>query len=583
MNESNATRDVDTWFRGLGLSLKVPRETFQYEGKDGQILDMPWIRPSVWMKFLMSKCPDLLAGTRSDIEEQLLAFWKTYHCIHPTHEVFAGGVDTERLSRTVPLLLHGDEGRYLKRSNFMLCTLEPALGSEPCKNVPACNCSADPVPERYQHTDLCADVSADMTHAIRIAARQSNTMKGHCYLSRFLCFGMASQQYKSCPGLLDKAFSLVSEDMSRLVSTGVLIGEPSNAKRFWAGYLGTKGDMKFHHQVGHLSRSYYNLGVKTFRPMCHLCMAGSEAQPMESLDDEPAWASTENAEEPWLEVPSLASIAFDRNARASCFRLDPFHLLKCGHLRDLCGSGVVALCYLGKFDFDEGESLSIENRLIRAHSSFRLWCVASHKTPAMRSFSKLNFNIPNASSYAWVNTKGSDIWLLLNWLLFFLRTCMRKKAGDPRRLFKALEQSLDSSIVFYQVLQSHMLWLQRPCARRAQHHLLRSLRGYKVCSEECLKLQLACFSLKPKLHACHHMSRDLSKQLSRHAPLVLSPLIYNCEANEDMVGRISRLARRVSARTVNHRVFDRLLYKSKALMRSRFCKRKRGKAPCRRT
>ena len=577
MNESNATRDVDHLFRSCDLCLKVPRETFQYLAKDGnQVLDMHWVRPSVWIKFLLEEHPSLLVGTkRSSIQEQLLGFWTTYRKVHPNHAVF-DNPDPLRLSHTLPIFLHGDEGRYLKRSNYMLCTVESVLGSSRYKCAHACDCSADPVLNRYP--DLQVDVSAEDARAIHVARRQSNTMKGHCYLSRFLCFGMASQQYKACEGLLDQAFGLVAEDMGSLVSEGLLIGDPPNATRFWVGYMGVKGDMKFHHQVGHLNRSYFNLGKKTFRPLCHLCMAGSEGQPMESLADEPAWAVSEHVQEPWHEAPALAQIPYDKDARASCFRLDPFHLLKVGHLRDLCGSGVVALCYLGKFDFEEGESLSIESRLNRAHGNFSLWCTASHKTPALRSFSKLNFNIPNASSYAWVNCKGSDASLILSWLLFFIRTCVHVKGEDPKRLFKALEQSLESAIVFYKVLQSHRLWLQRPCAQRAQHHLLRMLRGYKVCSQECFNLQLACFGLKPKLHALHHMSRDLSRQLSRKAPLILSPLACNCEAHEDMVGRISRLARRVSSRTVNARVFERLLYKSKALVRRRFSSSRGRKA-----
>ena len=48
---------------------------------------------------------------------------------------------------------------------------------------------------------------------------------------------------------------------------------------------------------------------------------------------------------------------------------------------------------------------------------------------------------------------------------------------------------------------------------------------------------------------------------------MMSPLVFNCESNEDLIGKIARLARRCDARLVNARVFDRLMFKTKALLR----------------
>ena len=149
----------------------------------------------------------------------------------------------------------------------------------------------------------------------------------------------------------------------------------------------------------------------------------------------------------------------------------------------------------------------------------------------------------------------------------FLTTHMTVCADDPTELFEAMKQTLQSALLMLRILYSHGLWLSRKCARRVQHHMLRYLRGYKVCADMCAKIPVAGFGLKPKYHSMHHICMEIAFQLTSGAMLVLSPLAFNCEGNEDAVGRVCRVARRVSARTVNGAVFDRLMCKTKALIR----------------
>ena len=571
--DSNAHRDVDRLIHRFGLMCKVPRDVFLFEAADGQkILEVPWIRPTSWVRYLMQSYPALLTGVQKGMERQLESFWKCYQNVQPGHVAYQ---NPSRLKYTLPLLLHGDEGRYLKRSNYMICTVESVFGSEG-HVAKQCDCSKDPVLQRYADLDL--DDWSEDAKVLGSVDAQRTTMKGHCYLSRFLLFGTPTQQYKENPGLLDKAFALVAEDLTQLVTEGICL---DNGSRIYAGFLGVKGDMKFHHQVGHLTRSYYNLGKRRHYPICHLCLAGAPQIPFESVDDHPEWEDTLFKDCPWDEnaVPSLASIPFDPLCAPAIFRLDPFHLWKVGTGRDLCGSTIAVLAQLGKFDFFPEDTKNIEDRLNRAHNCFRLFCEGSRYTPALRTFSKNLLNYPDAGSYAWCNTKGSDTILLTKWLLFYLSTHMAKAPDDPHRLLKAMTQSLESALVFFNVVNKHGLWLHRRCAQRAQHHLTRAIRGYKVCSAECLKLGIAGYGLKPKLHGLHHLSKELASQLRSRAPRVLSPLSFNCEANEDLVGRVSRLARKVSSRTVNHRVFDRLLCKTKALLRRKFVKMLAPAAP----
>lgn len=95
------------------------------------------------------------------------------------------------------------------------------------------------------------------------------------------------------------------------------------------------------------------------------------------------------------------------------------------------------------------------------------------------------------------------------------------------------------------------------------HHVMVMLKGYKRLAHESAKLDLVAYSLKPKLHSMRHIAGDIENQLRSGAPKILNILAFSCEPNEDMVGHVARLSRRVSARTVNHRVFDRVCIRMK--------------------
>eukprot|EP00439_Symbiodinium_sp_Y106_P014782 s1931_g2.t1 len=332
MAEGNASRDVHDMLSTFNLGLRVPRECITYAVDTGEApIHLPWIRPSQWVSYLVATHPEAMFGTTTQVGDQLQAFWECYRESHPGHQVFA----SSRLRRTIPLLLHGDEGRYLKRSNYLITTVESCLG-RPASKMQCCTCKADPVLSRYNDLDV-------EPHPKRArASKQHCNSTGHPYLSKFLCCGMATKEYKEHPELMFEAFRLLAEDLEDLCSNGV---EIHGHGRFYGGFLGLKGDMAFHHKIGHLTRSYRNLGKERDLAMCHLCNAGEEHVPFESVEDTPAWEDTFCVSEPWPEddPPDLSSIPFDPLCRPAMFRLDVFHLWKVGLGRDLVGSGVADL------------------------------------------------------------------------------------------------------------------------------------------------------------------------------------------------------------------------------------------------
>lgn len=519
------------------------------------------------MKLLLANYRFLLGGgcDGEQFHQQLASFWTCYEFYQPNHEVFKK--DKSALSSTIPLLVHGDEGRYLKKGNFMVCTIECALGCDTDKKEkkPRCECGSDPLLSRYGNIGLGREGDAAFLQAIGTASQQHVNDSGNEFLSKFLVFGMSSLIYKKHKGILTQAFEMVAADLKQLHDVGITI----QGHTFFASTIGCKGDLKFHHQVGNLQRSYYNVGVRENHPICSLCLAGTNGVHFEDVSANPVWLQTMYTQKPWNEgcCPALATIPFEVGCEEAIFRLDLFHCWKCGLGRDLTGSTLIIMCQLQYFDFEGDDQFNLPARLGRAHSSFSLWCLANHKSPALHSFSKSLLNFKNQKSFAWFNVKGSDLTLLTAWLLFVVK-CSREIHGERySALEAALIETFESAKIVFGVLHSHQLWLSRLCAQRVQHHLTVLVRGYKCLAREARLLRIVAYGLKPKLHAVDHINRDLQRQLNNGAPRVLNCMVFSCEANESVVGHVSRLSRRVSSRTVSHRVLDRICIKVKCLIR----------------
>ena len=201
----NATRNITRMLNRAGMAIEVPREILKYEIQDGSVIELPVVKPSSWLQLILKKYPELLFP-QNNMEEELQVFWNHYRFIQPNHEIFKS--PPEQLKRTLPILVHGDEGRYLKKGNYLIATIEMMLGSTPTK-LKECCCEADPVLERYPevHND---EGNIFSRRECEVASKQLVNLSGNCFLSKYLLFGMASQQYKAHPDLVHQAMGMVS-------------------------------------------------------------------------------------------------------------------------------------------------------------------------------------------------------------------------------------------------------------------------------------------------------------------------------------------------------------------------------------
>ncbi|OLP87519.1 hypothetical protein AK812_SmicGene31249 [Symbiodinium microadriaticum] len=176
--------------------------------------------------------------------------------------------------------------------------------------------------------------------------------------------------------------------------------------------------------------------------ICHLCDAGAQGLPYTDVSSAPQWLSTLGASLPWESTPPLNEAPFSVSSPAFLYKLDPFHVLKFGIFRDACASTVIRLCFLEYFDC-EGELQNVPERLSRAFSFYKLWCLAEKKNPSLKGFTRMNMHYDNNHSFAWFNCKGSEVTLLMQWLDFQLLHFLENvKQESHRPELRAMHQMI---------------------------------------------------------------------------------------------------------------------------------------------
>lgn len=118
---------------------------------------------------------------------------------HPGHCVFTQHM--HRLSRVVPILLHGDEGRAVKRTNYLVMSMESPLGSVPDSKI-SCDCCEALRCRRNLPTYGEENIGAISTATLETARKQLTNYKGHSYLSKWLLFGVGGWVYKKHPHIV---------------------------------------------------------------------------------------------------------------------------------------------------------------------------------------------------------------------------------------------------------------------------------------------------------------------------------------------------------------------------------------------
>ena len=542
---SNAFRDASRFVRKWGLKWNIQPSYYHYS-KDTII---PYLSPRAMVGHLLAKCPQLLFGgiqNTQDAQQQLLSFWEGYRSTHSDHQVFE--THNDYLMNVLPMLWHGDEGRGVRRGNTAVSTLESPFGLDSYSE------------DVYDRCDCCTpDVDPELWK------RQNVNLKYHSFLTKFLVFAIPKRFYKGNSVIMDLC-KIIALELRSLFHEGIFI----NGKLWFVALLGLKGDMAWFLKVAELERCYNRLSTLQDKACCHECLAGQAGTPFEDTSRNPAWKSTRYVQRPWRQAPSsgLMQVPFDRSAPEKVLRRDIFHASKVGTYQDYIAGSILLVAELGYFD-DASQGNSRQKILQRMHGHFRLYCSAAGKSPALMSFSKGFLNVPSRKHYGWAKCKGSDATLLMEWISVMAGSCLNKLLNeDHRATLLAIRTGAQAGNKWLDQMYKHGLWWT-PCCAVAINELGRKfVQRYTYLAWVCLhKWKFPAFAMKPKLHMLCHTIIETDEMVANNSGRVLSCLAFNCEANEDAIGRLSRISRKVHQARVCERVIEMYLTKAHALFK----------------
>ena len=580
MHATHGERDCQRLFKKFGLRLSIPVSRLEFRGEAGPV-SLPFLKVSDYFSFLLRRAPELLMGGHKKgqkAKELCLRFWEGYRLFHPDHKIFTRFTPDE-LKMVIPLALHGDKGRgYLKLPLFCF-SFEGVFGlpkdlrdrssragdKSRAEHGGKLQMPCGQRSEEQHRPEKIQDESCPKRRKLNVGdaiPAMPHNGRGHVFLTRFLGAAIPSKMFKQHPGLVPMYLEELQEDLTKLFDSGCLC----EGETYHAALVGVKGDYEFHLEVAGYKRSYSNVGTVNDRPFCPECGAGSPGVPGVDTKDSPTWLQSLYADEPWDSIPPLSRIPFSDTQRASLYRRDAFHTLKYGFLKDFAASCVMYLAQLQYFDQPE-DSCALDNRLARAYGHFKLFCIAASKTSTFRKFSVATFHRTKATKHPFIGGKGADSIIFLQWLELLLKLKVARPL-DPTHLevLTAMLETVQGGLAFVGVYHSHDIFMPPGCARFMLKSGMKLLRGYCYLANRCIQERRRLFSLRPKVHFYHHILVDLQQQLSKGHPYILNyPALYNCEANEDFIGRVSRLSRRVSPKINARRTLDRYLVACKLI------------------
>ncbi|CAE7721437.1 unnamed protein product [Symbiodinium microadriaticum] len=519
----------------LGLALPIPLIETPSECIHGTAARIPRISIKGWVEyFLKHNHWHILAGLRKPdkVREQKIwkAWWERYRVHDPAHAIFEaadkGQVD---LCRTAAVVLHGDEGKGRRRQAFFVLSFHSVLGRGTNQSVPS------------------KQVLSKATKKVRKPYLKMNlNFKGHSFTTRFVTGVLPRAAYGDQDIHFFDLLSAAYEDAKFLGTVGL---EDRQGNKYWLCCLKTIGDWPFLAKAGALQRTYAN-AVKSINQVasgiCHLCEAGCAHAPFEQIETRrPKWLSTLGASSPFKHWPAAVAIVQNRQTLAEHFAFDLFHTFHLGVGKYFVASVLAILSTL-----ESGGS--VELRFQQLTAKYREWCRRSGRTMFVSKLTKDLITWEATSDYpkgTWF--KGNLTTTLLEWI----------ESLDGSVTDSMLVLALDATKAinrFFRILYSEGVWLEVETAAETGELLSKFLRRYGELAKQAHFDDVTLWPLPPKLHPLQHFAIELLA-CARGGRAAMNPLTYSTQMSEDLVGRPSRLSRRVATRLVVGRTLERYL------------------------
>eukprot|EP00439_Symbiodinium_sp_Y106_P035573 s6221_g4.t1 len=350
-----------------------------------------------------------------------------------------------------------------------------------------------------------------LSHPNKFGQQTGINLQGHSFTTRFLTGVMPKQMYRDSLDVFDNFMVHTMSSLESLYYQGLQLPH-GRVLRFLV--VGLKGDLPFLAKAGHLNRTFSNIRKAPERPTskplvgcCWMCGAGSPNIPFEDFGTAPRWLGTCGANNalPWHSMPPWFDHvpAHVHEDRGSFFKLDILHIYHLGVGRDFGGS----------------------SKYPTGHWS-----------------------------------KASDTPVLVQFVFWILQQHPAEVAQS--RMLQVMSSASEAIGIFMRELLQAPLWLSPEQAQRAGEASLHFLQCYAKSVDIFYRKAECKFNLVPKLHCLHHLSLGLLDSAST-GKAATNPLSYSCFQDEDFIGRVSRLSRRISPKLLVRRTLQRYLIATK--------------------
>ena len=526
IRESNSERDAQRLIQKHGFTL----DFFLDKMVIGQET-IPWINPKTWLKFfLRNKIWCQLCGLSPD-EAHLAGptwtrFWGNWKQLYPNFGLFSlPGID---LSRTAAVYIHGDEGRGLKRSAYMVTNIQSALGQ-------------GSGPQARKHKNISGDIGD--TFRLKLNNLQSS------YLTRLITLLVPKSMYDNddTHDIYLDMVDVLCQALDELLMDGIV---DSDGHRYRLCVIGVKGDLPYLSRVSFSERAYNRAVNGGKKGICHLCLAGTPNIPYECAGArKPIWEASLGTTIPWkTESPFTKWLVCDEAFPAMLYRFDIWHIFHLGLGRAYIASTLVLL--LSLWD----ATTTIDARFNELSTSYLRFCKMNKIQAHIRKFTRdfVSYGDPGGVNGYW--NKGSLTTALMLWLESYLTGLQLPIDGS---FGLALRAAKGANLFFRGLYDCDAFLSAEQCAFISEAGRT-FLTSYVELARRCFQDRKPLYPLLPKIHLMDHFIYKMWRD-GWEVGLSDNPLQVACQMDEDMVGKASRISRRVSIRLQILRTFQRYL------------------------
>ena len=522
-NLSNSERDIQRVIERQGLRAEVSLSELLLDG-----YSIPWISPSTWLQYIVREnlwghFAGLSSSDPSLAENTWAAFWDKFLTLNPNFQLPPGF----NPKYTAACYVHGDEGRTLKKSALMIMGFQSCLGQ-------GCTING-----RSRKRAMDGDINLQVNY------------RGHSYTTRFVSVVLTK-------ALTEIAFDKVAGEFARDLRRMSEQGFTYKGVTYKLLVISVKGDWPFLIKAGQLSRHFLkavrklaNVGLG--KGICHLCLAGTGADvPAEEVGyNNPAWLRTVPSPVPWeVAPPFIQHFCHDVSDPGTFFSPDLWHVVHLGVGKSFASSTIIlALGILPQYC-----NLTLERTWKAVTTDYLLWCRSNQRQPFLTKIGPSTVSYHEASGAVGGWHKGGITTNLILWLEDLLRGQIHIDA----RIGKAYTAASNLNALF-RFLYNSGAFLSTSEAQYCITAGQTFLRAYTALAQSCYndgKPNL--YPLMPKIHSMDHVIIRLHLDVQQHG-FSANPMGTACQQDEDLVGRVSRVSRRVSIRAVVLRTFQRYL------------------------